>query len=132
MKLATQRRGQSAGSCAQWLRAGALAVGLGAALTTGHGVAFADPVGGADTTQSSGSSPADSDTTSSGVVDSGEQAAAAQTPVETTSAETDDADGGPADGAPGDGTADADDAETAAEEPADDVAQDERKVVFTK
>ena len=107
------------------MRAGALAVGLGAALTTGHGVAFADPVGGADTTQSSGSSPADSDTTSSGVVDSGEQAAAAQTPVETTSAETDDADGGPADGAPGDGTADADDAETAAEEPADDVAQDD-------
>jgi len=47
-----------AGSCTQWLRVGAVAAGLGLALTAGHGVASAQP---SDTrSESSGTSASDS------------------------------------------------------------------------
>ena len=58
--MAGRHRRDSPGACAQWLRVGALTVGLGAAVTAGQGIATAAP---ADTTDSAQSTNTDSSAT---------------------------------------------------------------------
>src|SRR5712672_2153008 len=56
VELAAWHHHHAADSYVQWLRVGAMAVGLGAAITTGQGVAAAEPSDSPDTAPSASSS----------------------------------------------------------------------------
>ena len=56
VELAAWNHHRAPDSCVQWMRVGAMAVGLGAAITTGQGVAAAEPSDSPDTAQSASSS----------------------------------------------------------------------------
>ncbi|MGX9792386.1 M4 family metallopeptidase [Mycobacterium sp. MMS18-G62] len=79
--MVARHRRQPAGDWAQWLRVGALTVGLGAAVTAGQGVAAASPT---DTTDSAQSTNADGSATTE-TADTGATTMATGTSGSTTS-----------------------------------------------